>query len=108
VILKAGHGLFISALRRSLVPLMALRLCGNLGGAQEPHIRVDTTLITVPIVATDLSGRPVRDLRSDELTITDDGVPQEIKYLWTWLDQPLTVALMIDVSSSQMASSDLT
>ena len=102
MILKAGHSLLISAFRRSLVLLIVLRLCGNAGTGQDSHIRVNTTLVTVPIVATDSNGRPIRDLRPDELTITDDGVPQEIKYLWTELDLPLTVGLVIDVSSSQV------
>ena len=100
--LDAGHGLLISAFRRSLLVLVALRLCANAGTAQESRIRVDTTLVTVPIVATDANGRPIRDLRRDELTITDDGVPQEIKYLWTELDLPLTAGLVIDVSSSEL------
>lgn len=64
-----------------------LSLCGNVGTAQEPKIRVDTTLVMVPIVATGPDGRPIHDLRGNELTIRDDGVPQEIKYLWTELDR---------------------
>lgn len=80
----------------------ALTLCAGLCAAQESRIHVDSTLVTVPIVATDGAGRLVRDLRRDELTITEDGVAQPIRYLWTEVDLPLTVALVIDVSSSQM------
>jgi VWFA-related protein len=73
-----------------------------MGAAQRSDIRVDVTLARVPFVATDSDGKPIRDLLRDELTVTEDGVPQEIKYLWTEMDLPLTVGLVIDISSSQM------
>ena|SRR6266481_2514531 len=90
------------AFPRRLVALFALYLYGNMGAAQRSDIRVDVTLARVPFVATDSDGKPIRDLLRDELTVTEDGVPQEIKYLWTEMDLPLTVGLVIDISSSQM------
>ena len=64
---------------RTLVALMALSLYGNVGAAQPSDIRVDVTLVRVPFVATDSNGKPIRDLRREELTVMEDGVPQEMK-----------------------------
>jgi VWFA-related protein len=65
-------------------------------------LRVSSTLVRVPFVAVDANGRRIRDLRREELTLTDNGTLKEIEYLWTELDLPLTIALVIDVSSSEM------
>jgi len=88
----------------SKAPLALAALCcfANPAAAQPPRIRVDVDLVRVPFVATDSNGKPIRDLRLEELTITDNGVPEDIRYLWTEIDLPLTVGLVIDISSSQM------
>ena len=69
---------------------------------QRADLRVDVTLVRVPFVAVDAKGKRVRDIRREELTLTDNGAPEEIKYLWTEVDRPLTVALAIDISSSEL------
>ncbi len=68
---------------------------------QQPDIRVDVSLVRAPFIAADSSGRTLRNISREELTVTDDGSRQDIKYLWTEMDLPLTVGLAIDISSSE-------
>ncbi len=58
-------------------------------------------LVRIPVVATDAGGKIVHDLRLDEFAVTEDGLPQEIKYLWRDIDLPLSVGLIADDSNSQ-------
>src|SRR5918996_405431 len=49
---------------------------------EEPQdvetLKIDTDLVTVPLIATDRSGIYITDLRKEEFTITEDDVQQEI------------------------------
>jgi len=73
-------------------------------------VRVDTTLVTLPVRVTDRGGRLVRDLKKEQFHIYEDGVEQEIAYFeppGATNDpgpdsqlKPLTVALLLDVSDS--------
>jgi VWFA-related protein len=69
---------------------------------QRSDMRVDVTLVRVPFVAEDMNGKRIRDLRREELALTDNGAPAKVRYLWTELDRPLVLGLVIDISSSEM------
>lgn len=86
-----------------LLCLITLCPCANftIASSQQPDIQVDVTLVRVPFVAVDGNGKPIHDIGREELMLMEDGSPQEIKYLWTESDLPLTVGLVIDISSSQ-------
>lgn len=45
-----------------------------------PLLRTTTRIVNVSIVATDASGRPVKDLRNNDFTILDGGRPQQITF----------------------------
>jgi Ca-activated chloride channel homolog len=62
-------------------------------------IRVDTSLITVPVTVRDRQGRYVPILRRQDFKLFEDGVEQKIAYFGT-TDQPITVILLIDTSGS--------
>jgi len=62
-------------------------------------IRVDTSLVTIPVTVMDRSGKYVPQLRRENFKIFEDGVEQKIAYFAT-NDQPFTVALLIDTSGS--------
>ena len=62
-------------------------------------VRVNTTLVTVPVNVTDRNGRFVQNLRQQEFRIYEDGVEQQISYFAS-VDQPFTVALLMDTSLS--------
>ena len=48
---------------------------------QQPGavFRTGTTAVLLDIVVRDKKGRPIRDLRQDEITVLEDGVPREVK-----------------------------
>jgi len=62
-------------------------------------LKTDTDLVTVPLIATDRSGLYITDLRQEEFTISEDGVPQQIAFFGK-VAAPFHVVLMLDTSSS--------
>lgn len=62
-------------------------------------IRIDTSLVMVPVSVVDRSGRYIPTLRRQDFHIFEDGVEQKIAYFAT-TDQPFTVVLLIDTSGS--------
>ena len=62
-------------------------------------IRVDTSLVTIPVTVMDRYGKYIPQLRRENFKIFEDGVEQKIAYFGT-NDQPFTVALLIDTSGS--------
>ena len=68
-------------------------------------LRVNTSLVTVPVSVMDRSGKYVPDLAREDFHIFEEGVEQRITYFAT-VDQPFTVALVIDTSGSTDYSLD--
>jgi hypothetical protein len=70
---------------------------------EEPQdietLKTDTDLVTVPLIASDQSGTYITDLRQEEFTIAEDGVPQPISFFGK-VAAPFHVVLMLDTSSS--------
>jgi Ca-activated chloride channel homolog len=62
-------------------------------------VRVDTSLVTIPVVVRDRNGRYAPDLRREDFRVFEDGAEQKIAYFAT-VDQPFTVALVLDTSGS--------
>lgn len=62
-------------------------------------LKIDTSLVTVPVVATTAQGNYVPDLRQEEFNITEDGAQQEVAFFAT-VSAPFHVVLMLDTSAS--------
>jgi VWFA-related protein len=62
-------------------------------------VRVNTSLVTVPVSVMDRSGRYIPDLRQGDFVIYEDGVEQKVAYFAS-IEKPFTVALVIDTSES--------
>lgn len=62
-------------------------------------LKIDTNLVTVPVIASSRSGSYISDLRKDEFKLSEDGVPQEIAFLAT-VNAPFYVVLLLDTSDS--------
>ncbi len=62
-------------------------------------VRVNTTLVTVPVSVMDRAGKYVPDLRQQDFRLYEDGVEQQIAYFAS-VEKPFTVALVIDTSGS--------
>ncbi len=66
--------------------------------AQET-LKVDITLVSVPVIVSDRQGRYVGGLQQQDFTLYEDGVKQEISF-FAANEEPLTVALLLDTSQS--------
>ncbi|HKR01309.1 MAG TPA: VWA domain-containing protein, partial [Pyrinomonadaceae bacterium] len=62
-------------------------------------LRVNTALVTVPVSVMDRNGKYVPDLGREDFKIFEEGVEQRLAYFAT-VDQPFTVALVLDTSGS--------
>lgn len=62
-------------------------------------IKINTNLVTVPVIASDRSGNYIPDMRQDEFTIYEDGVQQQLVFFAT-VNAPFHVVLMLDTSGS--------
>lgn len=62
-------------------------------------IRVETNLITVPVSVMDREGRYVANLTKEDFLLLEDGNEQEVAFFGP-VERPVTVALVLDVSSS--------
>src|SRR4051794_16041914 len=62
-------------------------------------IKVDTTLVTIPVSVMDRDGRYVPNLQKEEFRIWEDGVEQEVAFFQS-VDKPFSVVLMLDTSPS--------
>ena len=88
----------------SLSTLMAQKRERRVGGElprveKEDVLRVETSLVILPVSVKHRDGRSVGDLRKDEFKVFEEGVEQQISYFAT-VDEPFTVVLMLDTSSS--------
>src|SRR5215467_7947337 len=62
-------------------------------------LKIDTNLVTVPVIASSRTGTYIADLKKEEFKLSEDGVPQEISFLAA-IDAPFYVVLMLDTSNS--------
>jgi Ca-activated chloride channel family protein len=68
---------------------------------QDEAIKLKATLVQVPVIASDAGGRYVIDLKKGDFKLMEDGVAQQIEF-FAAVDQPFTVALLLDSSGSTM------
>jgi hypothetical protein len=59
----------------------------------------DTRLVTISIVAKSSAGQYIADLTKEDLSVDEDGTPQQISFLTT-VNEPFHVVLLLDTSSS--------
>jgi Ca-activated chloride channel family protein len=62
-------------------------------------VRVETTLVSIPVSVMDRDGKYIPNLRKEDFRIWEDGVEQQVAYFAS-TEKPFTVALMIDTSGS--------
>jgi VWFA-related protein len=62
-------------------------------------IKVNTTLVTIPVSVMDRDGRYVPNLNKQDFRIWEDGVEQEVA-VFSSVDKPFSVVLMLDTSPS--------
>ncbi len=86
----------------ALCLVCALQAQAPSSAAQEPpdiNLRVNTTLVVIPVTVTDASNRFVLGLGKQNFSIFEDGVRQTISQ-FAAEDAPLSVGLLVDTSGS--------
>jgi VWFA-related protein len=87
---------------RHLAALLALAMAaGAQPPDQLPSISVDVNVVNVLFTVRDRKGALVTTLTKDDITVLEDGKPQQIKTFTRETDLPLTIGLLVDVSRSQ-------
>lgn len=66
---------------------------------EDEVVRVNAALVTVPVSVLDRDGRFIGGMRKEDFRILEDGVEQQVAY-FAPVEQPFTVALVIDTSGS--------
>ena len=96
-------GFIRPANRSAAVLVAALTLLSFPVRSQEPQIvdtiKIDTNLISVPVIVSDRNNRYVPDLKVEAFRLFDNQVEQKISYFDTG-EEPLNVVLMLDTSLS--------
>jgi VWFA-related protein len=72
---------------------------GNGETIEGDTLRVNTSLVTVPVSVMDRNGKYVPNLQRRDFHVFDNGVEQRVAYFAT-VDQPFTVVFLIDTSGS--------
>jgi Ca-activated chloride channel family protein len=62
-------------------------------------VRVETTLVSIPVSVMDRDGKFIPNLRKEDFRIWEDGIEQQVAYFAS-TEKPFTVALVIDTSGS--------
>lgn len=66
---------------------------------EEEVVKVETALVTVPVVVMDRDGRFVANLRQENFRIYEDGVEQNLAFFGA-VEKPFNVVLLVDTSPS--------
>ena len=65
----------------------------------DETIRIESNLVTFPVVVTDHQGRNIIDLKKEDFVVLENDVEQEIS-LFDSVNEPVTILLLLDVSGS--------
>ena len=68
-------------------------------------LRVTTNLVSIPVSVMDRDGRYIFDLKQEDFRIYEDGTEQQISH-FSSVEQPFTVVLLMDTSSSTVTYLD--
>lgn len=96
----------MNRLRRTFAGILAVVICCLAGTApssgqdqKQDTLKIETTLVSVPVVVSDRQGRYVSGLKLADFTLYDDRVKQHIEF-FADTEEPINVALLLDTSMS--------
>jgi Ca-activated chloride channel family protein len=70
-------------------------------GSSDEAVRLGADLVNVLFTAVDRNNRVISDIRQDEITILEDGRPQQIFTFKRETTLPINIAILMDLSGSQ-------
>src|SRR6267378_2222151 len=98
--------MFVAALLTCFSLAQAQKKAPQKPATEEPAaddvVRVNTTLVTLPVGVMDRRGRFIPDLKQEQFHLYEDGVEQQVAYFES-AEKPFTVALLLDISDSTRA-----
>jgi len=65
----------------------------------SPKLRTDANLVLVPVTVLDSKDRVVIGLQAEDFSISDNRLPQTIRYFWQE-DEPVSITIVLDSSGS--------
>jgi Ca-activated chloride channel homolog len=85
--------------------ILALVVASSLtAAAQDDVVKLKADLVTIDATVTDKDGNFIRNLKADDFTVYEDGVPQKLDFFeaseQAALTRPLAVVVAIDTSGS--------
>lgn len=86
----------------TLAILIACVAAETRGQDEDTPIKVNTTLLNVPVIVSDKAGKYVSGLKREDFKVISGGVPTEIAY-FSDAEMPLNVAIVLDVTGSVTA-----
>ena len=89
----------ICSIAGAQAPPARVRMTATSAGFPEVHLRVDTSLVLVPVHASTKVGTPITDLTEANFRVFEDGVEQKVTY-FAKQDAPVSVGLVFDSSGS--------
>ncbi|MFL6336006.1 MAG: VWA domain-containing protein [Pyrinomonadaceae bacterium] len=92
-------------MRLALLAVAVLLLSAVASSAQqdggEEGVHPERPEVVLPLGAVDKEGRPFEGLKPEDLRVTVEGQPQNLRYFSRRTDEPLHVVIMLDASASQ-------
>lgn len=93
------------ALPRMVSVVLVMALVLPLGAQRQPspaeqeefRVRIKVELVTAPLVVQDARGEFVYDLRREEISVFDNGVPQQVS-VFELASQPISLVILLDTS----------
>jgi VWFA-related protein len=70
-------------------------------GSSDEAVRLGTDLVNILFTAVDGNNRVVGDVRQDEVTVLEDGRPQQLFTFRRETTLPINIAILMDLSGSQ-------
>lgn len=66
---------------------------------QEQTLKIETTLVSVPVIVSDRQGRYIPGLKAEDFTLYEDRTKRQIDF-FADVEEPVSVALLLDTSKS--------
>lgn len=90
----------VLALQESVVAVGSNRPQKSASQDSAGTIKIDSSLVEVPVSVTDATGRPVRNLTARDFQLEENGRPQQIVSLGDMANSPVEYALLFDITAS--------
>ncbi|MBC7926590.1 MAG: VWA domain-containing protein, partial [Bryobacteraceae bacterium] len=89
-----------SAAMKAIPAFLLIAVSALAQTTSEETFRVDVKLVRLVATVKTAEGKPIGDLKREDLAVTDNGAPQQIALFERTTAQPLSVAILIDISGS--------